>query len=324
MTIAVCTLFEKDYHHGVAALANSLVRNGFDGRIYAGYRGPLPEWARAARQTSVGALRKAHVLEVTPTCSLVFVPLETPAHFTNIKPDFMLQLFADEALEIDYLFYLDPDICLVRKWQYLADWSTCGVALCEDVNSPTGEFDPRRIGWRRYFGERGIALSFRNPAYVNGGCVGVARAELRFLENWQLLTRHMAATIGDLRTAKIEGGRQFQQSGFASCFDCSDQDALNATVEMTGELTYSILPRAAMGFAIGATVMPHALGPRKPWRRQYLREALTACPPTVADLAFWENVAGPLRSMSDRRVKATRFTLGVASAMGRLYRRSGQ
>ena len=323
MTIAICTLFEKDYHHGVAALVNSLVRNGFAGRVYAGYRGPLPDWAKAAQPEVVGAWPGARSLDVAAGCSLVFLPLDTPAHFTNIKPDFMLQLLAGVPA-IDYLFYLDPDICLVQKWRYLADWATCGVALCEDVNSPLGEHDPRRIGWRRYFGERGISLSFRGSAYVNGGCVGVARAGLHFLENWQRLTQHMAAIIGDLRTAKIEGGQQFRQSGFASCFDCSDQDALNATVEMTGALSYSILPRAAMGFVTGATVMPHALGPRKPWRRRYLREALAALPPVTADRAFWNNVDGPLYSMSGARIRKTRFALGVASAMGRLYRRSGQ
>lgn len=322
MTIAICTLFEKDYHHGVAALINSLVRSGFAGKVYAGFRGPVPGWAAAAKRQPVGSWPGARELEVTADCSLVLLPLDTPAHFTNIKPDFMLQLFSEAAFGIDYLFYLDPDICLVQKWQYLADWATCGVALCEDVNSPLGEHDPRRIGWRRYFGKRGISLSFRSSAYVNGGCVGVARADLHFLENWQVLIQHMAAIIGDLRTAKIEGGQRFQQSGFASCFDCSDQDALNATVEMTGETCYSILPRAAMGFVTGALVMPHALGPRKPWRRKFLREALAAWSPTIADRVFWINVDGPLHSMSGSQVSMKRLTLRVAGAMARLYSRS--
>jgi hypothetical protein len=323
MTTAICTLFEKDYHHGVAALVNSLVRGGFTGQIYAGYRGPLPQWARTARRATVGAWNDAHILDVTPDCALVFLPMHTTAHFTNIKPDFMLQLLAQDSLHIEHLLYLDPDICVVAKWSFIADWLTCGVALCEDVNSPLGRHHPRRIGWRRHFGRAGISLEFRDSEYVNGGCVGVSRADARFLEGWQILSRDMAEVIGGLGTAKIEGGGQFRESGFASCFDCSDQDALNAAMEMNASLTYSILPRAAMTFTPGAAVMPHALGPRKPWRRRYLREALGAVPPTAADKAFWAQANGPLRSMDAARIRRTRRSLALASAIGRFWRRPG-
>jgi hypothetical protein len=266
---------------------------------------------------------QARSLEVAARVSLVFLPLDTPAHFTNIKPDFMLDLFAEEALGIGHLFYIDPDICVVRDWQFLADWATCGVGLCEDVNSPLSENHPRRVGWRRYFGDRGIALSYRGSAYVNGGCVSVARADARFLEDWRSLMRHMADIIGDLGAAKIEGGKKITQNGFAMCFDSSDQDALNATVEMCDGMHYSILPQSAMAFAHGATILPHALGPAKPWRKNYLREMLIARRPGPPDHAFWANVDGPLRSTGAARIRMTRLSLGVSSAVARFYRKSG-
>jgi hypothetical protein len=322
MITAVCTLFERDYHHGVAALVNSLLRSGFSGTVYAGYRGALPDWAASARPTDVGTWGGCHVLSVSRDCDIAFVPLQTAAHFTNFKPDFMLDLFADRALRIDGLFYLDPDICVAQSWGYLVDWLSCGVALCEDINSPIERDHPRRVGWRRHFGTCGAKLEFRTAAYVNGGCIGVTRENVRFLANWQFLSQRMAETIGGLGAAAIEGGAEFRESGFAGCFDKSDQDALNASIEMSSGFDLSILPRTAMGFDAGATVLPHALGARKPWRRRYVREALAAAlPPTTADKAFWANADGPLRSMSRGRVSRTRRALRVASALGRFYRR---
>jgi hypothetical protein len=321
-SVAVCTLFEKDYHYGLAGLVNSLVRRGFVGTVYAGFRGPVPDWASSARPAAVGSWGNAQRLDVAPGTAIVFLPMQTQAHFTNVKPDFMLELFAHEELGIERLIYLDPDICLVSPWQFVADWLTCGIALCEDVNSPLPRNHPRRIGWRRYFGEQGVTLEYRGDVYVNGGCCGVSRGDIRFLENWRRLSQLMSELIGGLGTAKIEGGAGFRQLGFASCFDSSDQDALNAAVEMTGGVDYAMLPGAAMGFVPGAAVLPHALGPRKPWRKKFLREALRALPPTTADKAYWACVDAPLRPMGALRVRLARSALLLASALGRLYRRS--
>jgi hypothetical protein len=318
---AVCTLFEKDYHYGLAALVNSLVSSGFEGGIYAGYRGSLPPWARSARATRLGAWSDAHVMDVGGACQLAFLPMRTSAHFTNIKPDFMLQLFAEDAVQIERMFYLDPDICVTQAWKFMEDWLSCGVALCEDINSPVDQHHPRREGWRRYFGRYDITFEFPTALYVNGGCVGVSRAEVRFLENWQRLSRHMADEIGGLGAAQIEGGAKAASLGFAQCFDRSDQDALNATIGMTRGMNCSILPQAAMGFVPGASVMPHAIGPAKPWRRQYLREALAGRAPVLADKVFWNNLQGPLHPMTRRRVRGKRAAVKLASALGRWYRR---
>jgi hypothetical protein len=322
MNVAICTLFEKDYHYGVAGLVNSLIRNGFKGTVYAGFRGPMPEWASNAKPVALGRWPDARRLDISPGTALVFLPLHTQAHFTNVKPDFMLELFAQEEFGIERLVYLDPDICLVSPWQFVADWLSCGIALCEDVNSPLAQNHPRRVGWRRYFGRHGVALEYRSDAYANGGCCGVSRRDIHFLESWRRLSQLMSELIGGLGAAKIEGGAGFRQAGFASCFDSSDQDALNAAVEMTGGTEYTVLPRAAMAFEPGAAVLPHALGPRKPWRRKYLREALKALHPTAADKAYWHYADAPLQPMPASRMRATRYALRVASALGRFYRRS--
>jgi hypothetical protein len=323
MSLAICTLFEKDYHYGVAGLANSLFRNGFVGRLYAGYRGALPRWAEQVQPLNEPEWPDAQRLAVESGCEVVFLPMNTRAHFTNVKPDFMLRLFSVQPFGIDTLYYLDPDICLVDNWQFLSDWSTCGVALCEDINSPIEQDHPRRVGWRRHFAAYGVNLRFRSAAYVNGGCVGIARDYCDFLLNWRLLGQHMAEVIGGLSASSLEGGEAFASLGFAGCFDKSDQDVLNAAIEMTEDVPFSILPRTAMGFSPGKAVLPHALGAGKPWRRRYLYEALgRANPPTTADKAFWQIIDGPLRAMPMGRILRTRLTLRFASAIGRLYRRN--
>lgn len=234
----------------------------------------------------------------------------------------MLDLFAQASLDIEQLLYLDPDICLVRPWQFVTDWLSCGVALCEDVNSPLSQFHPRRVGWQRYFARYNLQLALTpSDAYVNGGCVGVSRAQLQFLENWQLLGKYMAEAIGGLGVAKLDNGQSFAQKGFAGCFDCSDQDVLNAAIALTASVSCSILPKSAMGFARGDHVLPHALGPRKPWRRRYVREALAAWAPTAADKAFWNSIEGPLNAMPAALLASRRRQLKIATLIARFYRR---
>lgn len=319
MKLCICTLFERDYHHGVAALVNSLVRCGYAGRVYAGYRGELPAWAARAEPTNERPASR--VLAVTKGCDIEFVRLDTTAHFTNIKPDFMLRIMTEDDLESDGILYLDPDITVVAKWSFIEEWMTCGVAMCADVNSPISKNHPKRVGWRRHFSETGYQLEFVSEEYVNGGCVGVVRAHLQFLRNWQRLSHIMANVIGGLDAAKIEGGKSIAASGFASCFDCSDQDALNAAIEATPEVPVSILPRSAMAFEPGAAMLPHALGSQKPWRRKFIRDALCGLPPTTADRAFWQVVDGSLNSMGKLRTIGSRGALTIGAAIGRIYRR---
>lgn len=325
MKTTICTLFEGHYHLGVAVLTNSLYANGFRGTIYAGYRGNLPPWAKKApacdlqikeMDASIGCSQ----LQVADGTDVVFVPLNTDYHLTNYKPDFMLNLLDGPAKDTESIFYFDPDIVVNEKWRFFEEWVTCGIALCEDVNSPLPENHPRRIGWRRYFGKHGFALSFRSLEYVNGGFIGLKTDQSDFLRLWQSLQLAMAPAIGGLRAAKVELGGAFQSKGFCSCFDASDQDTLNAAVE-TSKQPISVIGQEAMGFQAGATLLPHALGSHKPWKRSYLLESITGRAPRRVDKVFWQNQS-PIKAFTGLTVARRHLSCSIAAFIGRFIHRA--
>lgn len=321
MSSAVCTLFEGSYHFGLAGLANSLSTAGFRGRLFAGYRGELPPWARDAKATELPGWPGATTLALPQGPTVLFLPLRTAHHLTNFKPQFMLALLDGVARDAAALFYLDPDICVVEKWAYFDDWVSCGVALCEDINSPLPENHPRRIGWRRHYAPLGLALRFRACEYVNGGCVGVRLQDRAFIETWQRAMELMAPEIGSLAVAKVGAGQAFKSTGFAGCFDCSDQDALNVAIEAT-DIAISVIGQEAMAFKPGAALLPHAVGAGKPWQRSYWREALRGVAPRLADKAYWRASAAPIEAHGAVFAALKRLDIAAGVALGRFMRRA--
>ncbi|QDV84632.1 hypothetical protein [Planctomycetes bacterium TBK1r] len=320
MKSSVCTLFEGHYHYGVAALTNSLYQNGYRGTVYAGYRGGLPGWTVEAERRSTGQWSDATSLQVADGLEIVFLPLETPYHLTNYKPDFMLELLDGPAADTDAIFYLDPDICVADDWQVFCDWVSCGVALCEDVNSPLPKNHPRRVGWRRYYENKGFSLNFKGREYVNGGFVGLRSDARGFLEQWKALMLAMGDVIGGLGAAKVELGQEFEGKGFFSCFDASDQDGLNAAIEAT-DFEFSVIGQEAMGFKPGAAILPHALGQPKPWKKRFLGDSLKGKSPRLVDKEFLKNVS-PIGFYMPSEIFMRRLSCFMASGIGRFVRRA--
>ena len=317
MSSAICTIFEGHYHFGVAALANSLYTQGFRGALYAGYRGEIPRWASSAKQNNVLDWPGNSTLEVAPGLELHFLPLNTDYHLTNFKPDFMLTLWQSVAGEAEAMFYFDPDIVVTTPWSLFEEWITCGIALCEDINSPLAQYHPMRVAWRRYFEPKGFSLKFKEAIYANGGFIGVSIKNRGFISRWQMLQEAMAPAIGGLNRSS------FTALNYPLPFDPfgkTDQDALNATVEACENEIFSFVGQEGMSFKPGVPLMSHALGKNKPWLSQYLIQAINGQSPRTVDRDYWQASKGPILLYSPSLIRAKIIAIKIAALIGRFYR----
>lgn len=319
---AVCTLFEGNYHFGVASLANSLFKQGFRGSIYAGYRGKLPVWASAAISNIALDWKDAVTLKISNDFNLHFLPLDTDYHLTNYKPDFMLKLWDGIAARADAMYYFDPDIVITAPWIFFERWVESGVALCEDINSPLTKNHPTRIAWRKYFATLDITLKFKDQIYVNGGFTGVVRNDRSFLEMWKCVQEGMALTIGGLSKSAFTTGLQLAEDaqGPFAPFGKTDQDALNATVEAWDGET-SLITQEGMGFRAGLTIMPHALGQPKPWNWKIIRQSIGGKSPRLVDREYWKSAEGPIRAYSGGYIKRKKMAMAFAIILNRFYKK---
>lgn len=305
MKATVCTLFEGDYHSGVAALVNSLHAHGFRGTVWAGYRGDLPPWAGGASELAVG-----------DGLVLRFVPLTTETHFTNYKAVFALDVMERLDPAAGAVFYFDPDAFVVGRWAFYEEWVEVGVALCEDVNSPMPDTHPIRGAWRKFCARHGLTLNRRTSSYVNAGFIGVSRAHLGFLRQW--------IAVLDLLKREHNVGSILNWEGKDRTFPFfrPDQDALNMAVEASEE-ALSIVGKEGMGFSGGGYIMYHSLGHPKPWAKRFVWEAVKGWPPTSADKAFLIHSAGPIAALPPGALAARRFGMLVAGAICRVVRKGG-
>jgi hypothetical protein len=257
-----------------------------------------------------------------PGVALRFVTVTTSAHLTNFKPEFMHQVWTQLDPSAHRLFYFDPDIVIKTRWSFFEEWAGYGVALVEDVNSPLPESHPRRGAWRVALAAHHQPVRRETSSYVNGGFVGLDARQRAFLEEWRGAMFLVGEQIGGLESSMFSfGATRPDRESPAYPYNKTDQDALNIAL-MTGAQAVSIMGPEGMDFRPGGWTMSHALGPEKPWRKAYIRAALAGRPPTLPDREFWRHAAGPLAVFTPRAIAWRRFTLAVAGALGRWYRRN--
>lgn len=305
--LSVCTLFEKDFHVGVGALFNSLVQNGFTGRFWAGYKGPLPAWV-----TEYAPDERGNVIKVPNGAELHFIPLDTTMHFAHYKPDWMLHVLEELDPQASGLIYFDPDIVVKCRWGYFEEWCSHGVALCGDVNYWMPSTHPYRYGWMEFFKSRGVTKKRDLEIYINSGFMGADRRFITSISEWRDIITALEAETGTLE--------KWRSKDRSHLFSSANQDGINI-MAMATEHPVSVMGPDAMGFVPGGKVMEHSVGYGKPWQRSPLRRAIEGRSPSACDVLFWQNTETPLRMYPAKVVRGHKRAQSMAAFIGRFYRR---
>ncbi len=322
MNSAICTLYEGNFHYGVAALTNSLYMNGFRGDIYIGIRDELPAWAVTAFSNDDLDWNEGKTFNVTNDLNLHFLKLETKYHFANYKSYFMHELLEGPAKNKDSLFYFDPDIIIKQPWIVFENWVNHNVVVvCEDVNSPLTEFHLRRLAWRRDFEKSNLKLVFKNSIYVNAGFLGVSKNHKSFLKKWIEAQEIVAELLGGVEYTPFSNvGKGFKTlseedlSPF-SPYSTTDQDALNIAIELWNDGKVSFMGKEGMDFGPGANLMSHALGNPKPWEIKILKEAIKGRKPKQTDKDYWTNCNGPIKLHSNAEIKNKKLCIKIGKLL---------
>jgi hypothetical protein len=302
---AVCTLYEGDYHLGVAALANSLYLGGFRGKLWIGGRGHRPDWLKDGRPCGENQFSFDGM-------TLHFVDVRTSLFLAQYKPEFMLDVFRVYDPNLQQLFYFDPDIVCQAQWSFFTDWARRGIALVEDgcyARFPSNH--PIRLRWQDFLVAAGEAVSRSCESYYNSGFVGVSADRISFLDLWKRLMEMSYNSGADRALLK---GRSREDLFFNY-----DQDTMNIACLGT-EHSLSTVGPDGMGFSPAGFIMQHAVDSPKAWRKRYLMRLLRRGDrPSMAHVAFWQNVDGPIRPFSRLQKAAHRLDMRLAIGASRFY-----
>jgi len=314
MPSVICTLFEGNYHKGVAGLVNSLYYFDFRGDVFIGYRGALPQWADAAENNPSLNWPNAKILKAADGLNLHFLPVDTHFHFTTYKPYFMLQLLEGVAKDADGVMYFDPDIIVKCKWDFYEKWITFGVGIIHEIiNNDMPPNHPVRLMWKDRIEQSGKEVTRLLHSYINAGFCGVSRSHIEFIKTWCYMI--------DFAIEHFEfDPATFLLDDPSSIFR-GDQDALNMAA-MCSQSPVSEMGPQAMGFIHGGYTMSHAVGSPKPWNKRFIFSALKGYPPGTADKDFWLHAKSPIKIYSDQQVRLKRLSISAAAFMSRFYKRN--
>jgi hypothetical protein len=305
MSTVVTTLFEAGpYEAGVAALLNSLVSAGFEGRVWCGVTGGAPAWLREHD----GGGASGHGIDVRVES------LTTDRYLSLYKADFLRTVAAAEP-DASSFVYFDPDICVKCEWSFVERWAGRGIAVVTDMVGPSPASSPIRLDWLDLCDSLGVKVPHQDTTLdvrASAGFVGVSRDCMGVLDLWgELIDAALA-------TATHQVPPLIRRPGGAGY----DEDAFNVAL-MGWADRVSIAGPEAMDFTpAGSSVFSHAAGrPTKPWDKHYIRSALVGKPPSRTVREHLRHRAGPFDPKPRWWLRKELFRYRVARAIGAFVRR---
>lgn len=304
-----CTLCSGDYHYGAGALINSLHASGFRGTFCVGCVPPFPPW-------SVSAKTKGDftILTIDDDFQVIFIPWLTERNLSMEKPGFMSYVLERAAPDSDGVLFFDADIVVHGPWRFFENWVQQGVALCLDACYPlVPGGHPWRSDWRELAAKAGFNNIRELEYYVNSGYVGILRNQSHLLQCWNdLIQFYLGAQTVRPKTVKFAERDQAI---------VSDQDLLNVAL-MATSAPLSMIGKEGMDFVPAGYTMAHAIEPKKPWQKSFLKSAIKGSQASTAEKAYWRYAEGPIRLFSRSYIARKRIAIKIASAIGRFYGRS--
>ncbi|MGC6431125.1 MAG: hypothetical protein ACON5F_08800 [Jejuia sp.] len=304
--VVFTTLAEKKYFNGVAALINSVLKNGtYANKIIIGYRGALPKWLpelEASKNGKSCTLKDGLLLE--------FVEVKNDFHMVHEKPEWFYKLTNILEPNAKEYFFFDSDIIIVNRMSFFGEWVKQGVAICEDVNYDMASNHPIRKQWIDLLKHNNMPIERIPERYYNSGFLGWKKEDASFIKNWSECSKLLINLSDNLKAFRTKDRTDMVLS--------ANQDSLNLTA-MTSSCDISTIGPEAMGFHFGLSLMVHPLGP-KPWDLNFTKEFLHGKPPRMGDLRFWEYVNGnELQPYLKLTVLWKLFWIKLYKGLSRLY-----
>jgi hypothetical protein len=303
MSASITTLFEAGpYEAGVASLLNSLLRAGFDGRVWCGVRGPIPPWLMPDEvKRSVGDQIDVRAVSIDPD-----------RHLALYKPHFMMSIAREEPSATSVM-YFDPDIVVKCEWDFVERWAARGIATVVDMLTTMPASSPIRAEWLELCDRLGITLresAATLDVYCNSGFVGVSRDCLGFLELWcEVIDVAMAGRQSPTDKVVPRPGGTMR-----------DQDSFNIALMAWAEKACVMGPEA-MDFIPGEVFSHANVRPAKPWAGHFVRRALMGRPPGRADRQYLLYRGGPFDPPGRWRMRRQFLSYKVGRMIGTLLKR---